>query len=316
MSCPYCGNKSVKDSYRVKEMMFGTREEFVYQECENCKSLYLRDIPSDLSVYYPAGYYSMDTSVDSSIYKSWAKRKIAEHRIEGKYGWGTILCKFLPEPMMIRIACFGEAKFNDRILDVGTGEGTYLKTLESLGFTDLTGVDPFIEESRTISKHIRLYKGELKDLEDKYDLIMLNHSFEHIENPSELMVQLRNRLAEAGKVLIRLPVAQSDAWIKYGTNWVQLDAPRHIHIPSEKGITELGKKNGLKLLKVEYESDGFMYWGSELYKRGVSLKEMREKGRLEAFFTKEEINTFNQSARRCNKNGFGDQAGFLFTLEN
>lgn len=314
MICPYCGNKRVKDSHCVKEMMFGSREGFVYQECENCESIYLLDIPTDMSAHYPPGYYSMETAVDTSFFKKWVKRKIALYKIEGRSGWGLILSKWLPEPMMVRIANFGEVKFNDRILDVGTGEGDYLKELESYGFSDLTGVDPFIEESRTIGKHIRLYKGEIKDLDDKYDLIMLNHSFEHIQNPSELMVQLRNRLTEAGKVLIRLPVAQSDAWIKYGTNWVQLDAPRHLHIPSEKGIVELCSKNGLKLQKVQYDSDGFMYWGSELYKRGVSLKEMREKGGLEAFFSKADLNTFNERASDCNISGSGDQAGFLFTV--
>ena len=39
-------------------MMFGLRDQFLYGECESCHSLQLLDLPTDMSRYYPPGYYS------------------------------------------------------------------------------------------------------------------------------------------------------------------------------------------------------------------------------------------------------------------
>ncbi len=43
-----------------------------------------------------------------------------------------------------------EIKFRDRILDVGCGNGSLLAQLLKIGFTNLTGVDPFINEEKRI----------------------------------------------------------------------------------------------------------------------------------------------------------------------
>ncbi|MGC8006318.1 class I SAM-dependent methyltransferase, partial [Salmonella enterica] len=61
-----------------------------------------------------------------------------------------------------------------------------------------------------------------------FDVIMYNHSFEHLSNPVEHLQQAYRSLKSSGKLIIRIPTVSSFAWTKYGVNWVQLDAPRHI----------------------------------------------------------------------------------------
>src|SRR5690349_16773153 len=58
--CRVCRNTETKEQYVVREMMFGMRDEFVYDRCSSCLSIQIRDIPSQevLWKYYPENYYS------------------------------------------------------------------------------------------------------------------------------------------------------------------------------------------------------------------------------------------------------------------
>ena len=58
-ACRICGNASDNRAHVAREMMFGTRERFDYVECARCGCLQIRDVPADLSPYYPADYYSL-----------------------------------------------------------------------------------------------------------------------------------------------------------------------------------------------------------------------------------------------------------------
>ena len=56
--CKICSNKDGNKFYSVREMQFGTRDEFIYCECSNCGCLQLVNPPENLSKYYPPEYFS------------------------------------------------------------------------------------------------------------------------------------------------------------------------------------------------------------------------------------------------------------------
>ena len=56
-TCQVCGGLLGR-SFIAREMMYGTRAEFTYTECENCGCLQLQNRPGDMSTYYPTDYYS------------------------------------------------------------------------------------------------------------------------------------------------------------------------------------------------------------------------------------------------------------------
>lgn len=60
MKCKICLNDSVNKPFSIKEMMFGTKEEFLYSQCSVCGSLQLIDVPKNMAKYYKDGYYSVD----------------------------------------------------------------------------------------------------------------------------------------------------------------------------------------------------------------------------------------------------------------
>ncbi len=154
------------------------------------------------------------------------------------------------------------------ILDVGCGSGDLLVELRDAGFSNLTGADPFIA-----SDHIRagvpLWKREIGDVEGRFALVMMHHTFEHVTDPASTLAAAARLLVPGGRVLIRLPVADSDAWREYGTDWVQLDAPRHIFLHTARSLGRLARDAGLHVVSRTHDSTAFQFWGSEQYRRGI-----------------------------------------------
>src|SRR5689334_22499774 len=58
MTCEFCGSSGFV-SHRVREMMYGFRDEFEYLECKSCGCLRIASVPDDLARFYPSdSYYS------------------------------------------------------------------------------------------------------------------------------------------------------------------------------------------------------------------------------------------------------------------
>ena len=71
--CRVCGARNRNKTYRAKEMMYGSREEFDYFICDSCKCMQIAHIPEDMGKYYPNMYYSFDKRKNIGGY--WNGRK-------------------------------------------------------------------------------------------------------------------------------------------------------------------------------------------------------------------------------------------------
>ena len=56
--CRICGNEKRNTVYSVKEMEFGTKEEFAYFECAHCGCVQILEIPGNMGSYYPENYFA------------------------------------------------------------------------------------------------------------------------------------------------------------------------------------------------------------------------------------------------------------------
>lgn len=88
--------------------------------------------------------------------------------------------------------------FDSNILDVGCGNGFLLNQMYGFGFKNLTGIDPFIEADIHYPNGINVYKKYISELEGRYDVIMLHHSFEHIPDPVDVFHHLDRLLKKKG----------------------------------------------------------------------------------------------------------------------
>jgi 2-polyprenyl-3-methyl-5-hydroxy-6-metoxy-1,4-benzoquinol methylase len=203
-------------------------------------------------------------------------------------------------------------QLSHNILDVGCARGGLLLQLRREGFVRTVGIDPFLKEDIYYDTGLKILKKNLAELNEEFDLVMLHHSFEHMADPTSVFTQLHHIVKSRGYLLIRTPVIPCFAWRKYGTNWVQLDAPRHLFIHSVRSLNLLSQKAGFVIEHVEFDSKAFQFWGSEQYVRGIPLYDPRSyrvnpgKG----LFSNDEIVAFEKRAEELNNVSDGDQACF------
>ncbi|HEV2358610.1 MAG TPA: class I SAM-dependent methyltransferase [bacterium] len=317
--CTICGNQEGNRLHTAREMMFGFRDEFDYLECGNCGCLQITDVPENLSKYYPPNYYSFQDPKPRLLREPGRVRRVLRRQLTGyvlhrRRLIGRLALRIRPdwetgpEWTWLRVAGVG---LNSRILDVGCGSGQLLLNLRRLGFSDLTGIDPFIGTD-AVHQHVTILKRELAEVEGTFDLVMLHHSLEHMPNHADVFTELSRILDPKGCVLIRIPVSGTAAWRRYGVDWVQLDAPRHLILHSVKSLRILAAKAGFEIGKIAFDSTAFQFVGSEQYMKDIPLMDKRSYtvNPTASIFSADDIKSFEAQASILNDHADGDAATF------
>ena len=309
--------------------MFGTKEEFKYVQCGYCNCLQLVDIPEDLSRYYPPDYYSLNTTYKSkaSALQQLMLKQRFKNAIFGKgYKLNKLLTHFVEMPDLrvdsalpiTQLLKKSEIKdFSARFLDIGCGSWSlWLEGLKTMGFNHLTGVDPFIKEDISTGG-INIHKRQISEVDGTFDLITFHHSLEHIPEQEKTLQAARRLLAPNGVILVRIPTVSSYAWKHYGTDWVEMDPPRHLYLHSRASVDILGKKSGLKLYSTLCDSIELEFYGSEQYLKGIPLtsKDSYWKCKDSKLFSPQEIEQFKDKARFVNKEDECGRACFFFKAD-
>jgi SAM-dependent methyltransferase len=302
--------------------MFGTREAFEYFQCSECQCLQIASIPPQLSQYYPARYYSFQEPQKPSGYKPYPRTILERFRARhALFGHGRMLDDFAahfvdcPSEYRSTIDVLKRCalqSWDARFLDVGCGfSSSWLESLRQLGFHDLTGVDPYIQQDVSYDS-ISIRKGQLGDVTGSFDVITLHHSLEHIEDQRGTFGAVRSLLAPEGVCILRLPLVTSMVWNMYGTDWVELDAPRHLYLHSLASVELLAHKAGLQVIHMTWDSTAFEFYGSEQYRRGIALTAETSFATHpeNSDFTYAEMATFAALAEEANRKGRGGRGCF------
>jgi len=317
-ACRICGVDLDDEIYRVREMHFGTREVFEYQQCSQCGCLQIAEIPKDLGQYYPGTYYSKHLGKEhcSVGLLSVLRQAKLNAVLRGKaYLSGALF--FLKKPSLSRWLAYSQLHSRSRILDVGCGAGKLLLKLSKKGFRELVGVDPLIDQSIRYSCGIQIFKEELWELAEdirqagSFDVVMMHHSLEHIPDQHRTIESACSLLKKEGILVVRIPISSSWAWANYRENWVQLDAPRHLYLHSANSIESLARMHGLVLRELFYDSTEFQFTGSERYISDIALNE----GGGQELFSRAQIAEFRLRAEGLNREETGDQACFVFSVK-
>lgn len=298
-------------------MMFGTRERFEYYICAACKTLQIVNEleGEELMRHYPLKYYSYNTSAQPGIIR-WLITQHDRYKLHtGGRLVGALLARRLPDGIL-RVLLGGDVvgmlaqlplERDARILDVGCAGGALLDRLARLGFTNLSGSDPFIAADGETPRGVPLMKRDLSEMTGEFDLIMFNHSLEHVPDPVAILKVACEKLAAGGICLARVPTTSSEAWTTYGADWAQIDAPRHFVIPSRPAMALAAEKAGLRVEQTFDDSNLGQFMGSEAYRRDVAVTDPR----ILRMFGPAQILEWVKRADRLNRQGYGDQNGFV-----
>lgn len=300
-------------------MLLGTREPFSYFVCPDCGCLQIDDVPQDLAPYYPPdAYYSLGErptwpwTMPVGAIMQLDPQRAAAYLGDG----GDPLLGALAE-RALQFYLQGSVDPAARILDVGCGNGAFIRALASRGFTKCAGVDPFATELSAPGIELTAETIERFAPRRRWDLIMFNHSFEHVPDPRASLAAAARRLAKRGRILLRMPVADSPLFDTYQRDWALLDAPRHLFIHCRESLDRLAAAVGLTVCDVVFDSTGFSLWGSEQNRRDIAFMEPRSVvvSPFRSPFSTAQLVGFEARAAALNAAGTGDQAGFVLAAE-
>jgi len=278
MACRICGNTDHNIHYDVREMMLGLRSLHGYFECAECGCLQITDVPKNIQDFYPSDdYYSYDKVEAGTGIKGFLTKKRDRYAATGKCLLGKVMQRFQPHDKLPSLR-HANVTLDSKILDVGCGAAHLLHSMKEAGFKNLLGIDPFNKEDISYDNGLKIEKKSIHDLtlkNDKgdWDLIMFNHSFEHVFDQHEVLEKVFKLLKPGGTCMIRIPTVTSWAWRSYGVDWVQLDAPRHFFLHSIRSMQLLAEQTGFKLDDVVYDSFAFQSWGSIQYQQDIALQD-------------------------------------------
>ena len=159
------------------------------------------------------------------------------------------------------------------LLDVGCGNGDFLKQMRSLGWS-VSGVDPdSLAVSYGVSQGLQVFNGTIADvpLDARYDVITLSHVIEHVADPVDLLRKCKQRLRpDTGRIIITTPniISLGHRW--FGRHWRGLEVPRHLIMFSPSALSQCVSEAGLSLhsLSTETRMARFIYMASACAKKG------------------------------------------------
>jgi SAM-dependent methyltransferase len=307
--CSACG-ETINRTLVVSECMFGTGETFEYGVCGRCESLRLLTPPEDLTPYYPDTYYSFEQQVSPIVrIGKLLRARTAAYGLSGVSRWLGLGRPFPAWPLVLEDQ--GVTR-SSRILDVGSGAGQSLEPLLDLGYRNLEGIDAYLPGS-VVVRGVEIIAGNLEDVTDRYDVVMLNHSFEHVTDPAGMLHAVGQLVRSGGLIMVRMPVAGCAAWRQYGSDWVAIDAPRHLHVFSELGFRQFVTKYGMEVTDVVYDSDELQFWGSEQYRMGMALTDPHSwsRNKRHSPFSRRAIGRWRREAEELNQKADGDSAIYI-----
>lgn len=315
MQCRICSNSENNKTHEAREMMLGMRDTHTYFECGSCGCLQIAKVPENIQDYYPGDdYYSYDEIKPETGLKKVMITARDRYAATGHGFIGKLLQMRKPHDKLPRLQK-ANVTMQSKILDVGCGAGHLLHSLKECGFENVLGADPFNAKKIEYDNGLVIEQKSIHEVsEGNWDFIMMNHSFEHVMDQHEVIARIEELLKPGGVCMIRVPTVSSWAWDHYGVDWVQLDAPRHLFLHSQKSMQSLADQSGLELKETVYDSFAFQYWGSEQYLKDIPLNNERSYAVNpdKSIFSEHKISEYAIRSKALNAEQQGDQAAFYF----
>lgn len=168
---------------------------------------------------------------------------------------------------------------NSKVCEIGCGDGENLKLFETFGFeTYAIDFDKNAVETAK-SNGIKAVIGTDSSIEEfntKFDVIVLRHVIEHIEDVGRSINHLKKYLNNGGQLILITPNAMSLGHKLFKENWRGLEPPRHINIFTLESLSKLLVSNDMTI------EQGFTYpsLGYSIINQSFKIREARLGNRL------------------------------------
>ncbi|WP_443629985.1 class I SAM-dependent methyltransferase [Candidatus Njordibacter sp. Uisw_056] len=268
-------------------------------------------LPSDdeLKQFYEEKYYQLDDDVATKTYQdSYSKRELQHKTFEAELCFFAVKNNFQGDILDISV------------LEIGVGEGFLLKEL-SKNVKDYKGVDfskysiaQFFPELLSHFEQADVYEY-LRELDKKYDVIILRNTIEHVREPMELMKALKESINPNGLVAFSFPndysviqeLSKKMGYTKKEEFW--FCPPEHLSYFNTETGKKFAEKCGLNIVDMFsiFPIDVFLLTPASNYIERPEVGKFAHKARMELELTlwqKEKTSTLDLFRQFAN-NGIG-----------
>jgi SAM-dependent methyltransferase len=251
--CPLCGQRAFHPVIQARDRHYGNAGLFQIVGCVTCGLNFLNPMPTVayLSRAYPTSYYAYQPAIPergrSRILKS----------VE----------RMLRAILYFRPDSTGDPQFETpgTMLDIGCGSGAFLAAMREKGW-QVHGVElDSIAAERGRQEGLDIFAGTIdaaKYPSATFDYVRSNHSFEHIHNPREVLLEIHRIMKPTGFLFIGVPNVKGLMARFYGTYWWYLGAPVHPFGYTPTTLGRLLAETGFQVDRVNYNSNSAGIFGS------------------------------------------------------
>ena len=230
--CIICGKSNSVPFITLSDRLTDNVQTFQLVKCE-CNFVYLNPRPDSqqISSYYQSSKYDPHNTINND---GWAKMYRFIQQVTMRWKYNKIV----------------SIKPSGSVLDIGGGNGEFAVFMASKGWSVVLQDNISEVANSNIDKNFEFVKDLriLKD-EQKFDVITLWHSLEHIHNIKYLFDSLHNLLDDSGMLMIAVPNFNAPERSFYKHNWAPYDAPRHLYHFNLDRLNALCRKNGYDIIQ-------------------------------------------------------------------
>jgi 2-polyprenyl-3-methyl-5-hydroxy-6-metoxy-1,4-benzoquinol methylase len=228
ISCDFSNFNYYADNFTLKLPMY---------ICQNCK-LYVtgksqKEIDKILQHYYDKDFWNEDLEnlLESNFTDSYSIGRIKIWKSQKKY-------------------CNDILNNSKTILEIGSGHGEAIYNFDKIGY-NVTGIEPDKKNVTSINKKLKnskciVEKAETFSFEKKFDIIWLNHVFEHLTQPIQFLRKISNFLNDSGFIFIEVPSVEKK------NDYRQFKTVPHAYNYSKSSLINISKKANYKIIKCDY----------------------------------------------------------------
>lgn len=247
--CPIC-SAAAEYEFSGRDLMFDLHDRHDYFGCTACGALFMHPMPSPLAIagFYPPTYdiYEEDEKPPAP---AWWKRLVLKQRFGYSHlDAGPFFGLFSPLAALSKEVTAPAFIKHGRLLDVGCGNGRFLRTMQTLGW-DVSGVEFSDDGIRVCRKaNLPVHHGDLQsaDFPDAhFDVITVRHVIEHIPEPQSFARELSRILKPGGQLLMETPNSQALGRQWLSVNWFANEVPRHLFLYNPDNLRLLARQSGL-----------------------------------------------------------------------
>lgn len=253
--CPVCRGATEYD-FSGRDLMFGLHQRHDYHRCGSCETLFMHPMPAPevIAGFYPPNYdiYEED---DREPTPGWWKRVVLQQR----HGYRHLSAGPLAGLLVPLAALFTETTAPTfvpagSLLDVGCGNGRFLRTMRSLGWV-VNGVEFSDDGVRVCRKaDLPVHHGDLASAgfpDAHFDVITVRHVIEHIPEPQLFVRELARILKPGGTLIMETPNSRALGRQWLSGNWFANEVPRHLFLYNPDALILLAEQHGLQRQSLE-----------------------------------------------------------------